>query len=480
MVTTAPDRAGLRVHPGVLIAGAAIVALGGMSVALHYKKKQQQQHGSNDADHPVSIPYVNYVPIRAEQRGKSGTTLYKTERSFRGYNLYVQKPDAAAILTDMQGEIVHRWATEAAQAPKPLERWRGWRTVRMKPNGDLFAIVDHDALIKIDWSSKLIWKADVAAHHEIMLADDGDIYVIAAEQRLVDVDGKKRLVDDALVVDVSPDGEVKKRYSMNDVLSTDPELKRTVERAIRRRYHRIDEEGLEHVLARSKSRDKLAALMTTGKVEGTTQYERFVLARAVPGVPVDVFHANAIALLKDHPSGIWKQGDIMVSFRHLNLIIVFDPSDLHVKWSFGPGVFYGQHMPSILPNGHVLLYDNGTGRPAADGARRDGKRRGPKYTRIVELDPVTKSIVWTYEADPPTSFYSEAEGSVQRLPNENLLIGEEGGRAFEITRAKEVVWEYYNPKFDKTGNARSGMYRIERILPEVVEPLLAGKTGAAP
>jgi len=39
----------------------------------------------------------------------------------------------------------------------------------------------------------------------------------------------------------------------------------------------------------------------------------------------------------------------------------------------------GQHQPTMLPNGHIMVYDNGT-------------RRG--YSRVIELDPLSAEIVW--------------------------------------------------------------------------------------
>ena len=48
----------------------------------------------------------------------------------------------------------------------------------------------------------------------------------------------------------------------------------------------------------------------------------------------------------------------------------------------------------------------------------------PVTPRVVELDPVSREIVWTYTGSPPDSFYSKWRGSNQRLPNGNTLICE--------------------------------------------------------
>ena len=56
-----------------------------------------------------------------------------------------------------------------------------------------------------------------------------------------------------------------------------------------------------------------------------------------------------------------------------------------------------------------------------------------------------KKIIWEYSTDDDT-FYSEVLGAVQRLPGGNtLIIQGASGRAFEVTPAKEIVWEFYNP-----------------------------------
>jgi hypothetical protein len=68
-------------------------------------------------------------------------------------------------------------------------------------------------------------------------------------------------------------------------------------------------------------------------------------------------------------------------------------------------------------------------------------------SRILEIDPVKKEIVWQYTgADsgrPVWSFFSSFVSSAQRLPNGNTLIDEGmDGRFFQITPNGDIVWEY--------------------------------------
>ena len=107
-------------------------------------------------------------------------------------------------------------------------------------------------------------------------------------------------------------------------------------------------------------------------------------------------------------------------------------------------------IPKGLPGaGNILLLDNG--QPPVQDISRAGR------TSILEIDPVAGEVVWSYEddgyltsEDPGYShnynefkFFTAYTGSVQRLPNGNTFIGEAlGGRIFEVTAEKELVWEY--------------------------------------
>jgi hypothetical protein len=64
--------------------------------------------------------------------------------------------------------------------------------------------------------------------------------------------------------------------------------------------------------------------------------------------------------------------------------------------------------------------------------------------------------------------------SAQRLPNGNTLIDEGAdGRIFEVTPAKEIVWEYVSPFFGpEDGSASTNrIYRAQRVPYEWVPQL---------
>jgi hypothetical protein len=159
----------------------------------------------------------------------------------------------------------------------------------------------------------------------------------------------------------------------------------------------------------------------------------------IPG-PVDPLqpdfaHPNAIAFDRD--------GDYIVSWRNLGEITKLDPGTGTIRWRLGGnnnefafvgdplGGFSAQHSPKVLPDGNLLIYDNGT-------------RHVPAESRAVEyaLDTIarTATMIWEYRHVP--AIYTPFVGSVQRLENERTLIGwGTVGRATEAASDGGTTWE---------------------------------------
>lgn len=123
----------------------------------------------------------------------------------------------------------------------------------------------------------------------------------------------------------------------------------------------------------------------------------------------------------------------------------------------GPGELSGPHHPTLLETGNILVFDNGI---------EHGR------SRVIELDPHTNEIVWTYEAPDPESFFTRSRGSVQRLQNGNTLIANsDEGVAFEVTPDGEIVWEFRTPHLDERGH-RATIVRMRRYSKALIQALL--------
>ncbi len=417
-----------------------------------------------------SLSYVNFVPMAPRDQGKRGVTALDRERVDRGYVLFVPKPRYEALLIDVNGDVVHRWASETgslteAQAARWPDFFAGWQTVSMAQNGDLFAILSRHAVLKLDWNSRLVWMTEIPAHHDVAVAENGDIYLLTESVRVVESGGRKRAVLDDGIAILRPDGSIRRRISMHDVFARSGDWSAKLEQRIGERFRPLDEHGLEGLLASAGDRrtrfpgpadeERAARLLSTGRVEGDER-DAVTMLRAIPGSPSDLFHANTVLPLKRHERGLWEDGDVMVSFANWNLVAVIDMKRERIGWSWGPGEVEGVHQPTVLENGNVLVFDNGQSR---------------NRSRVVEVDPGRKTIVWSYGAP---GFLSASEGGCEGLPSGNVLITEtQTARLFEITREKRIVWEYFNPILDGAGIRRSGIYRAHHVSPETGVPLLA-------
>jgi len=154
----------------------------------------------------------------------------------------------------------------------------------------------------------------------------------------------------------------------------------------------------------------------------------------IPSVNEDVFHTNSIVVLDGSAAGrlaAFRRGNLLVSIRRLNAVVVIDPNAGQVVWALA-GQWYGQHSAKLLPSGHLLLFDNlGTMRLAS---------------RVLEVDPETQQTLWSFGGRHGEAMLSETVGFVERLPNGNTLITESNrGRVLEVTPDNRVAWEFANP-----------------------------------
>ena len=127
----------------------------------------------------------------------------------------------------------------------------------------------------------------------------------------------------------------------------------------------------------------------------------------------------------DHPNSLSFDADsgLVISYRDLGSVVKLTPDGRSVEWIFGGtgnqftitgdpmNGFGGQHTVRVLPNGHLLMFDNGW-------------NHVPQRSRAVEyaLDPATHTarMVWQYVPEP--AVFVAYTGSAQRLANGNTVV----------------------------------------------------------
>ncbi len=146
---------------------------------------------------------------------------------------------------------------------------------------------------------------------------------------------------------------------------------------------------------------------------------------------VDLFHPNDVEAQSSELAPMFpmfETGDLLLSFRNLNLVAVVDPDNGHVKW-WNHGPWIGQHDPDFTTDGKISVYNNNTGRGRSE---------------IIIVDPLTREVTnKLFHGD--VSFRSEYMGKHQYLPNHNVLIVVPGeGRVLEVTEDGRKVMEFNN------------------------------------
>ncbi|RFU87965.1 aryl sulfotransferase [Streptomyces triticagri] len=142
---------------------------------------------------------------------------------------------------------------------------------------------------------------------------------------------------------------------------------------------------------------------------------------------------NSVAELAD--------GNIVASLRSSSAVIVISRATGEVLWRTDPGTVSQQHHPTELPDGRLLVFDNGVFRPNAVVS-------DVPYSRVIEIERPSGKVVWEYHDPAREAFFAPFMGSAQRLPNGNTLVTDSpAGRLFEVTADGYLCWEYVVPHF---------------------------------
>ena len=112
------------------------------------------------------LGYVQWSDDLDERsEGLSGVVRHDPSRSQPGLNLYARKNGRANLL-DASGATVHEWARESGT----------WKVALLLPGGDLLAMSMSGIVMRLGWDSKVIWRRDIKAHHDLTLDSEGNIY----------------------------------------------------------------------------------------------------------------------------------------------------------------------------------------------------------------------------------------------------------------------------------------------------------------
>jgi hypothetical protein len=347
-----------------------------------------------------TLGYASWTPVKGD--AESSVTIYDKQSCYNGVNIYSSTTQPYTYLMDMQGNILHTWYL------KLNNTYEGFFCAELLENGDLLAVVKNkSSFIKLGWDSQIKWETKIAGHHDLYVSQNGDIYVLAIKDCVVFFAGLPFSTKEDYIAVLNSNGKIKDNISLHPIYKKYFSFKKVI-----RIYKQLSDP------------DMLLRIISN-KLSGK---ELFCNVR-----DIDIsLHTNTVEIINKNINGVCSKGDILTSSRDMSLVVILNVQEQRTVWTWGPGVISGQHQPTLLDNGNIMMLDNGW--------------ESRNYSRVIELDPVTKKIKWEYTAAAKEDFFTSAMGGNQRLPNGNTLITEAyKGRVFEITKDGEIVWEFYNP-----------------------------------
>ena len=307
----------------------------------------------------------------------AGARIIDSKRMCPGYNLY------NGNLIDENGRIVKQWSANYGIIGK---------------NGDFYGLVNMNEppWRRYGWDNKIIWEKNFPIHNGIWLPPKGTVVVFTKEAHQYN----NYTVDFDVILEFDKNGRQLQRYSFWDHLKEFQP------------YHAKFE------------------------IDVASPFSFFIPWFSPNNRKTyDYFHLNCLFILPpnalESKNPAFRRGNWLISLLHGSMVFILDQDTKRILWHMVgdevEGSLQGQHSVSMLPDGDILLFENGVDR---------------KASRILIIDPLTLNIKWQYRH---INFYSENIGFVQALPNGNFLITEsQKGHVFELTPDKKIVWEFYS------------------------------------
>lgn len=363
-------------------------------------------------------PEVRYRWTDSAVYTREGARSVKPGREAPGLTLiasYWQELDwgPGLRLIDARGAVLHEWAIHPEalfadssdrdpQRNVALER-RQIHGFHLFPDGDVLVNVEPVGTARLDPCGNVRWTLPAGSHHSIAPAADGTFWIptrsfrtpVEELSRARSYPGLSGNVFEDRVARVSADGELLEEISMVRVL-----YRNDLERHLR---------------------------------------------KASRSVQLDPLHVNDVEPLFPEQAEaypLFDAGDLLVSLRDLDLVLVFDPETLRVKWH-SDHPFLQQHDPDFIGDGWIGVFDN----------NRDGTDRGTMLggSRVVAVQPSTDSTRVLFPSERSEPLYTHIMGNWQLLANGNLLLTESmAGRIAEVSPEGTLVWEWMQRRFDDT------------------------------
>lgn len=286
------------------------------------------------------------------------------------------------------------------------------------PDGSVVFNFEYSGMAKLDRCGQVVWTLKHQTHHSVELAEGGGFWVPGQQvvteypEGITPFPPFQLPLTESLILKVSEDGEIVKRISVPQLFYD----------------------------------NQLEALLSSSAIYFEESVE--------PGSH-EIVHINKVDELSSELAADFPQfsaGDLLLSMRNLNLLMVIDPETTRVKW-WHIGPWKRQHDPEFSPNGKILVFNNNTyvvmafGKTGEDRRLKRTNPGTPRLSNIIEFDPGSNEsrVLYGHGGEPGQEMLSVIRGKVEWTRGGGALITEsDGGRAFEIDAAGNIIWQFIN------------------------------------
>lgn len=349
--------------------------------------------------------------LRPARHEGNGVTIDETEDDDRVLLAGFFEQGNQIRLIRRDGSVVARWPLAFSKIVTDTHYIRtppktDWNTdthgALILPDGSVVFVFEYGGLVKLDRCGNVLWTVARQAHHSVERTEGGGYWVPG-----------RRYVPQETTPRFPP---FKAPYFEDTLL-------------------KISEDGrvlLELSLIELLYKNNMAAVLSVNTE--TVIHD-------------EITHLNKIAELsteraKDFP--MFAPGDLLLSIRGLNALLVVDPAAQHIKWSsIGPWI--RQHDPEFKPGGTISVFNNNAYGSVLAAAFARSDPSIPRVSNIIEMDPATRRHWIVYGGVKGQEMLSVIRGKHELTTRGGNLITEfDGGRVFETDRNGRVVWQFIN------------------------------------
>ncbi len=386
-----------------------------------------------------------------------------TTQSFNGYTLFAPADYTVTYLIDNCGRAVKTWQSQyvPGQSAYLLEDGSLFRTANPKTNRTFSNTGGAGGRVeRYDWSGTLQWGYDWSGttyyqHHDAVVLPNGNVLLLSWDTRTREeatAAGRKTslypmagLWSDK-IVELKPIGKdsavVVWEWRLWDHLVQDNDASKANFGVVAERPERLDVNFLNSTTATSDW------IHFNGLAYNAELDQIIVSSRNLSEIYI-IDHSTTAAEAASSKGG--KQG------KGGDFLWRWGNPEAYKRGTSTDRKLFGQHNPQWIAKGlpgagNVLVFNNGDERPEGNYSTIEELQTpvgaSGSYTAPTSISAtfLPAGSVWTYKANPATSFFANRISSAQRLTNGNTLICEgTKGNFFEVTSTGTNVWQYRNP-----------------------------------